>query len=369
MSPQQARRRKKRRAFYLKRAFVLGAMIFLLSVMAVFLFSCFGREPEPSNNQKGQDTGTTDPGVQESEAGTRAPFSDPALPEGWQRITMPESSLSEGTLVLVNQENAFDASIPKTVSVYENKNRSYMVKDIYLSVTPETVKALNNWMEAFAAQAGITDVNIVSGWRSFADQTAIYDNAVASKGQAHADAYIALPGHSEHHTGLAVDLDTYNVENGTSGGFDGDGEYAWAVQHAWEFTAASETGASRGVQLFTLYCCRGVRLSCNFSRNGSVVAFSVPAISFSDSGYHQLQRMGQPDRSGKPCFVSADQRLAHRRDGERLCCACPGFLHKSQKLLCRPVLSSAAVLLGQRIGHNVEASRVDGHLRNALCTG
>lgn len=235
MSPQQARRRKKRRAFYLKRAFVLSAMIFLLSVMAVFLFSCFGREPEPSNNQKGQDTGTTDPGVQESEAGTRAPFSDPALPEGWQRITMPESSLSEGSLVLVNQGNAFDASIPKAVSVYENKNRSYLVKDIYLSVTPETVKALNNWMEAFAAETGITDVNIVSGWRSFADQTAIYDNAVASKGQAHADAYIALPGHSEHHTGLAVDLDTYNVENGTSGGFDGDGEYAWAVQHAWEY--------------------------------------------------------------------------------------------------------------------------------------
>ncbi|MBR4655710.1 MAG: M15 family metallopeptidase [Oscillospiraceae bacterium] len=136
---------------------------------------------------------------------------------------------------MVNQENNFDASIPKTVSVYEHKSRSYLVKDIYLSVTPETIKALNDWMEAFAAEAGITDVNIVSGWRSFADQSAIYDNAVASKGQAHADAYIALPGHSEHHTGLAVDLDTYNVENGTSGGFDGDGEYAWAVQHAWEY--------------------------------------------------------------------------------------------------------------------------------------
>ena len=51
----------------------------------------------------------------------------------------------------------------------------------------------------------------------------------------HADAYIALPGHSEHHTGLAVDLDTYNTEDGTSGGFDGDGEYAWAVEHAWEY--------------------------------------------------------------------------------------------------------------------------------------
>ena len=235
MSSQQAKRRKKRRVFYLKRAIVLGAIVLLLSVITVFLLSCFGREPEPSINQNGQVTSTTDSGVKESDAGTSAPFFDPSLPDGWQRITMPESALSEGTLVLVNQENNFDASIPKTVSVYEHKSRSYLVKDIYLSVTPETIKALNDWMEAFAAEAGITDVNIVSGWRSFADQSAIYDNAVASKGQAHADAYIALPGHSEHHTGLAVDLDTYNVENGTSGGFDGDGEYAWAVQHAWEY--------------------------------------------------------------------------------------------------------------------------------------
>ena len=235
MSSQQAKRRKKRRVFYLKRAIVLGAIVLLLSVITAFLLSCFGREPEPSSNQNGQKTSTTDSGVKESEAGTSVPFIDSSLPEGWQRITMPESALSEGTLVLVNQENNFDASIPKTVSVYEHKNRSYLVKDIYLSVTPETIKALNDWMEAFAAETGITDVNIVSGWRSFADQSAIYDNAVASKGQAHTDAYIALPGHSEHHTGQAVDLDTYNVETGTSGGFDGDGEYAWAVQHAWEY--------------------------------------------------------------------------------------------------------------------------------------
>lgn len=235
MLSQQAKRRKKRTVFYLKRAIVLGAIVLLLSVITAFLLSCFGREPEPSSNQNGQDTSTTDSGVKESEAGTSVPFIDSSLPEGWQRITMPESALFEGTLVLVNQENNFDASIPKTASVYEHKNRSYLVKDIYLSVTPVTIKALNDWMEAFAAETGITDVNIVSGWRSFADQSAIYDNAVASKGQAHADAYIALPGHSEHHTGLAVDLDTYNVENGTSGGFDGDGEYAWAVQHAWEY--------------------------------------------------------------------------------------------------------------------------------------
>ncbi len=221
MPQPQTKHRTGRNPSHLKRVLALGAMILLLSVVSVLLFSGADEDPESAGTPGGRDTG--------------APASVPAEPKLWQQRTMPGSALAEGTLVLVNEEHAFDASAPKTVSVYDYKNRSYLVKDIYLSVTPETIRALNDWMEAFAAQTGVKDVNVVSGWRSYADQTAIYDNAVASKGQAHADAYIALPGHSEHHTGLAVDLDTYNTEDGTSGGFDGDGEYAWAVQHAWEY--------------------------------------------------------------------------------------------------------------------------------------
>lgn len=157
------------------------------------------------------------------------------LPTGWERMNVSKQDLAAGTLVLVNREHGIDPAQVQTVSVYAHKTDSYLVKDTELSVRAEAMTALNRWMDDFAAESGRTDINVVSGWRSYDDQLWLYQNAVDTKGQAHADAYLALPGHSEHHTGLAVDLDTYNVADGTSGGFDGGGDYLWAVEHAWEY--------------------------------------------------------------------------------------------------------------------------------------
>ncbi len=233
-SKELARRRARRRRFYLKRFAFLGGILLLTAGLAGLLLSCVLADPAETVAPSGE--GRTSPAAPDAaETGEVSETASEPLPEGWERIDVPESALAEGTLVLVNGEAAFDASRAKTISVYEGKNRNYLVKNIYLSVTPETLEALNAWMEAFAGETGITDVNIVAGWRSLEDQTKLYDNAVAKKGQGYADTYLALPGHSEHHTGLAVDLDTYNVEDGTSGGFDGEGEYAWAVDHAWEY--------------------------------------------------------------------------------------------------------------------------------------
>lgn len=222
MSPAQKRKTARRKAIR-RQNILLGSLLLLTACIIVFFFSQCGTSSEKSKTIATEGAQQTDP------------VPDTPLPTSWEWRTMPETALSEGTLVLVNADYAFDPALPQTVRVYEHKSESYLVKDVYLSVTPEAMDALNRWMDDFAAQTGIADVNIIAGWRSYDDQVAIYDNAVASKGQAHADAYIALPGHSEHHTGLAVDLGTYDVSSSTSGGFDGDGAYAWAVGHAWEY--------------------------------------------------------------------------------------------------------------------------------------
>ena len=46
----------------------------------------------------------------------------------------------------------------------------------------------------------------VSGWRSFEEQTDIYQNSLVKNGRSFTRKYVALPGHSEHQTGLAIDL-------------------------------------------------------------------------------------------------------------------------------------------------------------------
>ncbi len=137
------------------------------------------------------------------------------LPYGWKLKPMAED-LSLGTLILVNHDYAYEPSNAQTVNVYEYKTGSYYVRDTILSVYKDAMNAINRWMDDFYANTGKKDINIVAGWRSYDDQTRLYQNAVSTKGQAHADAYLALPGYSEHHTGLAIDLNTYDMKNGTS---------------------------------------------------------------------------------------------------------------------------------------------------------
>ena len=46
----------------------------------------------------------------------------------------------------------------------------------------------------------------VSGWRSQEEQQAIWDDTLAKEGETFTRQYVALPGCSEHQTGLAIDL-------------------------------------------------------------------------------------------------------------------------------------------------------------------
>ncbi|MBO4419953.1 MAG: M15 family metallopeptidase [Oscillospiraceae bacterium] len=230
-------RRKRRQKELRRRRAVLGALVLCLALIPVLLFSCcdFQKAEAQAPAGAGQPSAQPRQKTASPEPVKAETVASKDLPEGWKILSVSEEDLAEGSLVLVNRDYGYDPGLPQTVSVYDCKNHSYLVKDTYLSIREEAVEALNDWMDAFAAETGRTDVNIVAGWRSFEDQTQLYQNAVETKGQAHADAYLALPGHSEHHTGLAIDLDTYDVDTGASGGFDGDGDYAWAVDHAWEF--------------------------------------------------------------------------------------------------------------------------------------
>ena len=90
-------------------------------------------------------------------------------------------------------------------------NKTYSIPSSYGNgLTWETQNAFNEMNAAFANEK--TDSNaalwISSGYRSYWDQKAIYNNYVSWDGQANADTYSARPGHSEHQTGLAFDLNS-----------------------------------------------------------------------------------------------------------------------------------------------------------------
>ena len=83
-------------------------------------------------------------------------------------------------------------------------------------------------MRGAAAGAGLS-IYIASGYRSYASQTSVYNSYVAQDGQALADTYSARPGHSEHQTGLAIDLNSVHVS------FASTPEGRWVSANAHRF--------------------------------------------------------------------------------------------------------------------------------------
>ncbi len=97
-----------------------------------------------------------------------------------------------------------------------------------------TVSAEETCYNAFITMAkaakkdGITLI-LTSGYRSTDSQKAIYDDYKNRKGESYADKYAARPGHSEHETGLALDILTYG---GLTDTFKTTETYAWLHTHA-----------------------------------------------------------------------------------------------------------------------------------------
>lgn len=68
-----------------------------------------------------------------------------------------------------------------------------------------------------------------SGYRSYSDQNYIYNNYVRWDGQENADTYSARAGHSEHQTGLAIDVNTVDSS------FDGTSESNWLKDNCYKY--------------------------------------------------------------------------------------------------------------------------------------
>lgn len=109
-------------------------------------------------------------------------------------------------------------------------NKSYSLPSTYApgGLTAETQAAFNQMASDAWNYYGISLWNC-SGYRSYDYQSSLYWGYVSRDGQAAADTYSARPGHSEHQTGLALDV------NYASSWFDTTKEAKWIADHCAEY--------------------------------------------------------------------------------------------------------------------------------------
>ncbi len=107
-------------------------------------------------------------------------------------------------------------------------NKSYSLPADFNPGLDPTCQAQFNKLANAAAAEGL-NIYLSSGFRSYDYQAQIYDNYCARDGQAAADTYSARPGHSEHQTGLAIDV------NQIDDTFIGTPEAIWLENHCHEY--------------------------------------------------------------------------------------------------------------------------------------
>ena len=108
-------------------------------------------------------------------------------------------------------------------------NKTYALPSDYNpgKILPDAQAAFNE-MQAAAKKAGY-NLTIVSGFRSYSYQGQLYNGYVARDGKAAADTYSARAGHSEHQTGLAMDI------NNASSSFNNTPEAKWIAENCYKY--------------------------------------------------------------------------------------------------------------------------------------
>lgn len=155
---------------------------------------------------------------------------------------VPESSIPE-TESSEDESDPDDGEPPRTdkdkhiLEVIEGRtyvdgilivNKTYSLPSDYApGILPEAQEAFDE-MAADAWGEGVS-LFICSGFRSYYDQLELYDGYASERGTEAADRVSSRAGHSEHQSGLCMDINTTEFD------FEGTPEALWLQDHCAEY--------------------------------------------------------------------------------------------------------------------------------------
>lgn len=108
---------------------------------------------------------------------------------------LPQEQVFRGPLILVNRDHPVQTGTP------DLEPPDPLHPDIRME--RQAAALLRSCIQSVG---GSREIVPVSGWRSHAEQQAIWDSTLETHGEAFTHQFVAYPGCSEHQTGLAMDL-------------------------------------------------------------------------------------------------------------------------------------------------------------------
>lgn len=185
-------------------------------------------QPSSESHSEVESTSETESQSESSDVTTSVPVQEGDFVD----YTVSFDDIHRGYLILVNNETPY--VFPKDeygsfVNVYDEKSKGYKMRDDDIFMEGRAMHAMDDMLVAFYKKTQIRDVIVNSCYRTLASQENILKKRIASDGEEKAYQYVAIPGCSEHHTGLAVDFGLY-TSDGDSHTFTGEGEYSYIYE-------------------------------------------------------------------------------------------------------------------------------------------
>lgn len=207
-----------------RRIAAAGAVLVALLVLAVV--AAIG--PDDADTDHAAGTSTTAPPTSARRPLTATAPAGPVPPP-----TPPPGLIADPTsrLVLVDRTRALPEAYAPPDLIDAPVPFTFAQPDPRRMVRREVAGHLGD-LFAGAAAAGLPLVAI-SGYRSFQTQRNVHDSYLSKDGQA--DRYSAAPGHSEHQTGLAMDVTGADGLCPTEDCFAARPEARWLAEHAADY--------------------------------------------------------------------------------------------------------------------------------------
>lgn len=151
----------------------------------------------------------------------------------FQSNSVPTKEKFIGDLILVNHQYQFFSGDEELVVINEKNSEKnitcFVGEDNNTKTLQPVYNQLSQMLVDFYNATGVNDIVITAAYRTAERQQELYDQDLAENGT-ETSTKVALPGHSEHESGFAIDLSTT-----TSWSYDGTGEYNWINENCWKY--------------------------------------------------------------------------------------------------------------------------------------
>lgn len=136
-----------------------------------------------------------------------------------------DTDLSKDLLILVNKHTSYGQNQPEDLVEIKSSYGGGQIRD-------DVIDDLYALIDAIRSEDGL-DLYVTSPYRSYDTQYDLYYSYLASYGSEWTTLHSAFPGHSEHQTGLALDVVSYPGQ--ALSDFVGTAEAEWLAEHAHEY--------------------------------------------------------------------------------------------------------------------------------------